>query len=61
MVTVTFFITIIILTPHHEQALTTANYIIKPFFPDCENPDDAVRLLAAAAICKVLKIDFIVT
>jgi len=38
-------------TTNAIMALTTANYIIKPFFPDCENPDDAVRLLAAAAIC----------
>ena len=33
------------------MGLTFANYVIKPFFPDCDIPDDAVRLLAAAAIC----------
>lgn len=38
-------------TTNAIMALTTANYIIKPFFPNCENPDDAVRLLAAVAIC----------
>lgn len=33
------------------MALTFANYVITPFFPDCEVPDEAVRLLAASAIC----------
>jgi hypothetical protein len=41
------------------MGLTFANYVIKPFFPDCENPDDAVRLLAAAAICTLKKLFFI--
>lgn len=39
-------------TTNAIMGLTFANYVIKPFFPDCGNPDDAVRLLAAAAICK---------
>ncbi|KAK4008832.1 LOW QUALITY PROTEIN: large neutral amino acids transporter small subunit 2 [Daphnia magna] len=38
-------------TTNAIMGLTFANYVIKPFFPDCGNPDDAVRLLAAAAIC----------
>lgn len=38
-------------TTNAIMALTFANYVIKPFFPDCDNPDAAVRLLAAAAIC----------
>ena len=38
-------------TTNAIMGLTFANYVIKPFFPDCENPDDAVRLLAAVAIC----------
>jgi amino acid transporter len=33
-------------------ALTFAKYASKPFFPECEPPDDAVRILAAMAICK---------
>ena len=38
-------------------ALTFANYILQPFFPNCEAPPDAsVRLLAAVAICKFLKL-----
>ena len=38
------------------MALTFSNYVITPFFPDCPVPDDAVRLLAAAAICMFLYI-----
>jgi len=33
-------------------ALTFAIYASKPFFPECEPPDEAVRLLAAICICK---------
>lgn len=33
------------------MGLTFANYIIQPFFPACEVPDVASRLLAAAVIC----------
>jgi len=33
------------------QALTFSLYILKPFFPECEPPDEAKRLLAAACIC----------
>lgn len=33
-------------------ALTFAQYAAKPFFPECEPPGDAVRLLAAACLCK---------
>lgn len=31
-------------------ALTFAQYATKPFFPDCEAPGDAVRLLAAVCL-----------
>ncbi|XP_050443491.1 Y+L amino acid transporter 2 isoform X2 [Adelges cooleyi] len=40
-------------TTNAIMGLTFANYVIKPFFPDCENPDSAVRLLAAAVICLI--------
>ncbi|XP_023327717.1 large neutral amino acids transporter small subunit 1 isoform X2 [Eurytemora carolleeae] len=33
------------------QALTFSLYILKPFFPECEPPDESKRLLAAACIC----------
>jgi len=32
-------------------ALTFSIYATKPFFPECEPPDEAVRLLAAICIC----------
>ena len=32
-------------------ALTFANYILEPFYPECEPPQDAVRLIAAMLIC----------
>jgi len=31
-------------------ALTFANYVIEPLFPTCEQPETAVRLLAAVCI-----------
>ncbi|KAJ8321350.1 hypothetical protein KUTeg_001100 [Tegillarca granosa] len=34
-------------------ALTFAYYVIEPLFPDCDQPDTAVRLLAAVCICSV--------
>ncbi|KAI1704245.1 amino acid permease domain-containing protein [Ditylenchus destructor] len=37
-------------------ALTFANYVLKPFYPICDAPDSAVRLLAA---CLILTIVFI--
>ena len=33
-------------------ALTFAKYAAKPFFPECEPPDESVRMLAAICICK---------
>ena len=41
-------------------ALTFANYILEPFYPECEPPLNAVRLIAAMLICKYkICIDFI--
>ena len=34
------------------NALTFAKYTTKPFFPECDAPDESVRLLAAFCICK---------
>ena len=36
-------------------ALTFASYILEPFYPECEPPLDAVRLIAAMLICKILQ------
>ena len=36
-------------------ALTFSIYAVKPFFPECDPPDSAVRLLAAVCIGKIFK------
>ena len=33
------------------QSLTFALYLTKPFFPECDPPDDALRLIAALCLC----------
>ncbi len=33
-------------------ALTFSIYATKPFFPECDPPDESVRMLAAVCICK---------
>ena len=33
-------------------ALTFSIYAVKYFFPECDPPDEAVRILAAACICE---------
>lgn len=33
-------------------ALTFSVYVMKPFFPECQPPEDAARLLAVCCICK---------
>jgi amino acid transporter len=36
------------------MALTFANYALYPFFPNCEPPNDAKRILATLAVCKYI-------
>ena len=33
-------------------ALTFSKYACKPFFPECDPPDESVKLLAAGCICE---------
>ena len=37
-------------------ALTFSTYAAKPFFPECQPPDEAIRILAAVCICKSARI-----
>ena len=41
-------------------SLTFSKYITKPFFPECDPPDEAVRMLAAGCICKPWYMNFVV-
>lgn len=41
-------------------ALTFSVYVLKPFFPECDPPDSATRLLAVCCICKLQAIPSIV-
>ncbi|XP_063841152.1 Y+L amino acid transporter 2-like isoform X1 [Scylla paramamosain] len=38
-------------TTNAIMALAFAKYVVQPFFPNCDLPDDAVRLIAALSIC----------
>ena len=35
-------------------ALTFSVYVMKPFFPECQPPEDAARMLAVCCICKYI-------
>ena len=39
-------------------ALTFSIYACKPFFPECDPPDESIRLLAAICICKYIFFKF---
>lgn len=40
-------------------ALTFGQYVVKPFYPECEPPQDAIRLLAAVCLCSLTAINCI--
>ncbi|KAG0719517.1 Y+L amino acid transporter 2 [Chionoecetes opilio] len=40
-------------TTNAIMSLAFAKYVIQPFFPNCDVPDNAVRLIAALAICSL--------
>ncbi|XP_076373371.1 large neutral amino acids transporter small subunit 2-like isoform X2 [Tachypleus tridentatus] len=40
-------------TSNAIAALTFANYILEPFFPNCNPPPNGVRLIAAVVICNI--------
>lgn len=48
------WIAILIIRPTTQAivAITFAQYAAKPFFPDCDPPKEAIRLLAAVCLCK---------
>lgn len=48
------WIALLIIRPTTQTivALTFAEYAVKPFFPECDPPQAAVRLLAAICLCK---------
>lgn len=48
------WVTLLILRPTTQAivALAFAHYAAKPFFADCEPPQNAIRMLAALCLCK---------
>ncbi|XP_041988376.1 large neutral amino acids transporter small subunit 2 [Aricia agestis] len=55
------WIALLIIRPTTQAivALTFGQYVVKPFFPDCEPPQDAVKLLAAVCLCILTAINCI--
>lgn len=48
------WIALLIIRPTTQAivALTFGQYVVKPFFPECDPPENAVKLLAAVCLCK---------
>ena len=48
------WVTLLILRPTTQAivALSFAHYASKPFFTDCEPPENAIRILAALCLCE---------
>ncbi|CAG4944326.1 unnamed protein product [Colias eurytheme] len=55
------WIALLIIRPTTQAivALTFGHYVVKPFFPECEPPANAVKLLAAVCLCILTAINCI--
>ncbi|OWR44558.1 large neutral amino acids transporter small subunit 2 [Danaus plexippus] len=55
------WIALLIIRPTTQAivAITFGQYVVKPFFPDCEPPENAVKLLAAVCLCILTAINCI--
>ncbi|XP_049869936.1 large neutral amino acids transporter small subunit 2 [Pectinophora gossypiella] len=55
------WIALLIIRPTTQAivALTFGHYVVKPFFPECNPPQNAVRLLAAVCLCVLTAINCI--
>ncbi|XP_022125455.1 large neutral amino acids transporter small subunit 2 [Pieris rapae] len=55
------WIALLIIRPTTQAivALTFGNYVVKPFYPECEPPENAVKLLAAVCLCILTAINCI--
>ncbi|XP_068621012.1 large neutral amino acids transporter small subunit 2 [Battus philenor] len=55
------WIALLIIRPTTQAivALTFGHYVVKPFFPECDPPQDAVKLLAAVCLCILTAINCI--
>ncbi|KOB79353.1 Uncharacterized protein OBRU01_00532 [Operophtera brumata] len=50
------WIALLIIRPTTQAivALTFGHYVVKPFYPECQPPQDAVKLLAAVCLCEYI-------
>ncbi|KAM3964709.1 juvenile hormone Inducible-21 [Aphomia sociella] len=55
------WIALLIIRPTTQAivALTFGHYVVKPFYPECDPPQNAVRLLAAICLCTLTAINCI--
>ncbi|CAG9098624.1 hypothetical protein JYU34_002426 [Plutella xylostella] len=55
------WIALLIIRPTTQAivALTFGHYVVKPFFPECDPPQNAVKLLAAVCLCVLTAINCI--
>lgn len=47
---------ILVPTGNAITALTFAQYLLKPFWPSCDAPTEAIQILAALITCKWIKV-----